>query len=104
MAQNMYDGMDGLLGFQWDEEKNLLNQRKHGVSFEEARIVFYDPQHLVLDDLSHSKVEKRFFCYGKATQGILTVRFTLRDNRIIRIIGAAYWRQGKGIYEKENGC
>jgi uncharacterized DUF497 family protein len=33
--------MEGL-SFTWDENKNLLNQDKHGVSFEEARAVFYD--------------------------------------------------------------
>jgi len=33
--------------------------------------------------------------------GVLTVRFTYRNNRI-RIIGAGFWRKGKDIYEKQN--
>ena len=36
--------------FEWDEAKNLSDQRKHGVSFEEASRVFFDPLHIVVDD------------------------------------------------------
>jgi uncharacterized DUF497 family protein len=36
--------------FEWDEAKNLSNQRKHGVSFEEASQVFLDPLHIVVAD------------------------------------------------------
>jgi hypothetical protein len=36
--------------FEWDEAKNLSNQHKHGVSFEEASRVFFDPLHIVVDD------------------------------------------------------
>ncbi|MBW2108807.1 MAG: BrnT family toxin [Deltaproteobacteria bacterium] len=45
--------------------------------------------------------EKRYYCLGKVSDGILTVRFTYRTHRI-RIIGAGYWRKGKKIYEREN--
>lgn len=38
------------LKFAWDEEKNLSNQRKHGVSFELAARVFLDPLHLSVQD------------------------------------------------------
>jgi len=41
------------------------------------------------------------FAFGRVGEGILTVRFTYRS-RIIRIIGAGYWRKGKAIYEREN--
>ncbi|MGP1473933.1 MAG: NFACT family protein [Treponema sp.] len=43
--------------------------------------------------------EKRYFCIGKTDEGILTVRFTIRDQNI-RIFGAGYWRQGKKLYEE----
>ena len=36
--------------FTWDEDKNLSNQRKHGVSFELAARVFLDPLHLSVQD------------------------------------------------------
>lgn len=60
-----------------------------------------DPQRVIARDLAHSKSEERFYCFGSAGGGILTVRFTYR-NEVIRIISAGYWRKGKRIYEQEN--
>ena len=84
--------------FEWDEDKDRLNQGKHGVSFSFAQHVFADPCRVIAIDTSHSGQEKRLYCIGKAGDGILTVRFTYRD-QIIRIFGAGYWRKGKKIYE-----
>ena len=56
--------------FEWDDTKDEINKRKHGIS-------------------------------GKVDDEIVTLRFTVRGNKI-RIIGAGYWRKGKKIYEKEN--
>ena len=86
------------LHFEWDEKKNGENFAKHGVSFEEAKLAFYDEQRIIIDDLEHSKSEKRFFCVGYVDRKIITVRFTER-NEIIRIFGAGYWRRGRKIYE-----
>ena len=41
--------------FEWDKNKNLSNQDKHKISFEEAETVFYDFEALVIDDPEHSK-------------------------------------------------
>lgn len=87
--------------FEWDDSKDATNQKKHGVSFYEAQEAFFDPKRLIAKDLDHSHKEKRFFCFGKVGDGIMTVRFTYRDN-VIRIIGAGYWRKGRKIYEQEN--
>lgn len=87
--------------FEWDPEKDLVNQAKQGVSFSEAQVAFTDPDRVIAQDLSHSHSEKRFYCFGKAGEGILTVRFTYRRG-LIRIIGAGYWRKGRQIYEREN--
>jgi uncharacterized DUF497 family protein len=87
--------------FEWNEKKNIKNQEKHGVSFYKAQYAFSDPKRVILEDLSHSNSEKRYYCVGKIDDGILTVRFTYRKNKI-RIIGAGYWRKGKRIYEKKN--
>ncbi len=87
--------------FQWDENKEKVNEKKHGVSFSVAQLAFLDSKRVVLEDVSHSQKEKRFYCIGRVTEGILTVRFTYRDKQI-RIIGAGYWRKGKRIYEKQN--
>lgn len=87
--------------FEWDEEKNAENLRKHGVDFETAQYTFIDPKRVIAEDLAHSKTEKRYYVFGNVKGGVLTVRFTYRNNRI-RIIGAGYWRKGKKIYEKQN--
>ena len=89
--------------FEWDEAKNLSNLKKHGVSFYEAQYAFFDQNRIIAEDVSHSKEEKRYYCFGldKDQTGILTVRFTYRDKRI-RIIGAGYWRKGKKLYEQTN--
>ncbi|MBK7105290.1 MAG: BrnT family toxin [Ignavibacteriae bacterium] len=87
--------------FEWDDLKNLINEEKHGLSFEKAQFAFSDPQRVIAEDIEHSKIEKRYYCFGKINNEIVTVRFTLRKNKI-RIIGAGYWRKGKQIYEKEN--
>ena len=87
--------------FEWDPEKDLVNLIKHGVSFSEAQTAFTDPDRIIAEDLSHSYGEKRYYCFGKFGDGILTVRFTYRRGRI-RIFGAGYWRKGKQIYEHEN--
>ena len=87
--------------FEWDDNKDKVNQKKHGVSFALAQVAFLDHQRLILKDLEHSSEEDRFYCLGKVSGGVLTVRFTYRSNKI-RIFGAGYWRKGKKIYEKEN--
>lgn len=87
--------------FEWDPIKDKVNQEKHGVSFALAQLAFIDPHRVILEDIEHSEDEKRFYCVGKVSDGIMTVRFTFR-NKKIRIIGAGYWRKGKKIYEKEN--
>jgi len=85
--------------FEWDEAKDRVNQRKHGVSFATAREAFYDPCLVLQRDSLHSTpAEERFFCYGKVGSRVLTVRFTVRNGNI-RIYGAAYWRQGAKLYE-----
>ncbi|MFC1616798.1 BrnT family toxin [Candidatus Margulisiibacteriota bacterium] len=87
--------------FEWHENKNQENIKKHNISFEEAQYAFSDQFRIIAKDLEHSKSEARYFCFGKIDDEIVTVRFTYRDGKI-RIIGAGYWRKGKKIYEKEN--
>ena len=88
--------------FEWDTNKDLSNQEKHGVSFIIAQYAFADPSRVILEDVTHStETEKRYFCLGKVGEGILTARFTYREQRI-RIFGAGYWRKGRRIYEQQN--
>ena len=87
--------------FEWDPEKDQENQDKHGVTFAKAQLAFADPTRVIAEDLSHSARENRYYCFGLVEGGILTVRFTYRDD-VVRIFGAGYWRRGKAIYEREN--
>ena len=87
--------------FDWDPKKDIENQQKHGVSFSHAQYAFADPLRVIAEDVSHSGQEKRYYCFGQVAGGVLTVRFTFRED-VIRIIGAGYWRKGKAIYEREN--
>ena len=87
--------------FEWDVEKDLENQAKHGVSFAQAQYAFADPRRVIAEDLSHRQTEQRYYGFGAVGDGILTVRFTYRRG-IIRIFGAGYWRKGRQIYEREN--
>mgnify|MGYP006448502191 CR=1 FL=1 len=87
--------------FEWDKVKDTENQKKHGISFEEAKCAFFDEFRVIAEDLGHSSDEERYFCFGKVGEGVLTVRFTFRDMKI-RIFGAGYWRKGRKVYEKEN--
>jgi len=52
------------LRFVWDERKNSINKRKHGVSFEEGQTVFADEYALLIHDPDHSSEEDRFLILG----------------------------------------
>lgn len=90
-----------LARFEWDATKDRENQAKHGVAFTTAQLAFADPRRVIAEDLSHSSAERRYFCFGRVSGGVLSVRFTYRKGAI-RIFGAGYWRKGKRIYEQEN--
>jgi uncharacterized DUF497 family protein len=87
--------------FEWDEDKDRENRIKHKVSFSLAQRAFLDPCRIIVEDISHSGEEERFYCIGRVNNGIMTVRFTFRA-KVIRIFGAGYWRKGKKIYEEQN--
>lgn len=82
--------MKTLLQFEWDPNKNRINQQKHKVSFEEATTAFYDPCAVVLTDPEHSEVEERFVLLGFSSLArLLMVCHCIRgeDNKI-RLISA----------------
>lgn len=76
--------------FAWDEHKNETNKKKHGISFEEARTVFYDVEALLIDDPEHSKDEDRFIILGFSNRAnLLVVCHCYRASEtVIRIISA----------------
>ena len=76
-----------VLRFEWDEKKNAKNKKKHGVSFEEAAMVFSDPRRYEQYDAVHSLFERRWITIGLTGIKALFVSFTERNNKI-RIISA----------------
>jgi uncharacterized protein len=78
------------LHVEWDERKNAENQRKHGVSFEEAQTAFLDDHALLIDDPDHSAEEDRFILLGvSAALRLLVVCHCHRESSaVVRIISA----------------
>ena len=73
----------------WDEAKNLSNQKKHGVSFEEAETVFYDDEALLKYDENHSQDEERFVMMGMSeARRVLVVCHCYRMGDVLRLISA----------------
>ena len=78
------------LQFEWDDRKAAANQKKHGVSFEEARTVFLDEQARLIDDPDHSEDEERFVMLGlsSALRLLLVCHCYRSDDGKIRLISA----------------
>ena len=76
--------------FAWDDRKNRLNRIKHGVSFEEAKTVFYDENAIEFPDPDHSEREDRFLMLGVSYRlRMLIVCHCFREgDSTIRIISA----------------
>lgn len=78
-----------MIRFEWDESKNKLNRKKHGIWFEEAQQVFDDPSAIRFYDTEHSDKEDRFLMLGAMESGRVTVVvFCERIEDVIRIISA----------------
>ena len=79
-----------MIEFEWNKAKATSNLRKHGVSFEEARSVFFDEFALQFFDEAHSDDEERFIMLGRSIESrVLVVCHCERDSaNIIRIISA----------------
>jgi len=80
----------GTIEFQWDKKKASSNQNKHGVSFDEAKTVFYDESAIIISDPDHSEHEERFVIIGRSSLAkVLIVCHCYREpESIIRIISA----------------
>lgn len=78
------------MNFQWDEAKNRLNRKKHGIWFEEAQTVFVDEKARVFYDEDHSHHEERYIIVGtSAVSRLLVVVHCFRQSKnTVRIISA----------------
>lgn len=92
--------------FEWDEQKNHENQKKHGVGFEIARLVFDDSLHLSRRDREHDGEERWLTMGTVAGTVVLIVAHTTReehDEEVIRIISARKaTRRERRAYEEES--
>jgi len=78
------------LEFEWDKKKDKINTKKHGVSFNEARTVFYDEQAIQFYDPEHSDEEDRFILLGTSfkLKTLVVCHCFREENEKIRIISA----------------
>ena len=78
------------MNVEWDENKNQINQRKHGISFEEAQAVFEDEHAILFDDPDHSESEERFLLIGldRKTRVCIVSHCYRGTDETIRIISA----------------
>ncbi len=77
------------MDFEWDDEKDLSNQRKHSVSFSEAQRLFEsEAQILEIFDADHSDLEDRFIAIGPIDRGLVLVVYSEPEEGVIRFIGA----------------
>ncbi len=88
--------------FEWDAKKNSSNQKKHGISFEEAKTIFTDQFARMIADPEHSEKEDRFILLGTSLHArLLVVCHCIRQNDSIRIISARKAdKQELNIYEE----
>ena len=77
-----------LFTFEWDPAKADENERKHGVSFEEASSSFADPESLTVYDPEHSENEDRYVLLGMSAKGRLLVVTHLERGDNIRLVSA----------------
>lgn len=78
--------------FEWDPQKSKLNEKKHGVSFEEAREVFDDPLQTALLDKRFGYFEERWITIGATKKRRIVVAANLfyddEQEEVVRIISA----------------
>lgn len=94
------------LNFEWDKKKAGTNKKKHGVSFDEARSVFYDENAIEFYDPDHSSEEDRFILIGTShkLKTLVVCHCFRKEGKTVRIISARkadkdeakfYWSERK---------
>ena len=91
------------MNFEWDPEKDRLNRKQHGVSFDEAKELFSgDDDYLEIYDAEHSYDEDRFIGIGPIQPGLLLVVYTERSEETIRIISARWAIESEARLFRQN--
>ena len=92
-----------MIEFDWDDNKAISNVRKHGVSFEEAKSVFYDEQALQFYDGDSSEIgEDRFLILGMSAESrvLMICHCEKESGQVIRIISARKATKNEQRYYK----
>jgi uncharacterized DUF497 family protein len=93
-----------MINFSWDDRKNEANKKKHGVSIDEAKTVFYNENAIRYFDPEHSADEDRFLMVGvsQKLRILIVCHYFVKEDSVIRIISArkvgkseedVYWRE-----------
>ena len=85
------------LTVEWDVDKNEINKKKHGISFEAAALVFADEHYLELYDDEHSIDEDRYIAIG-LVEDILFVVHTMRNENVRMISARLATKQERRFY------
>jgi uncharacterized protein len=92
--------------FEWDEAKSRANENKHGVTFVEAKSVFFEEGALLFDDPDHSEEEQRFLLLGPSAlmRVLVVVHCWMEEDGAIRIISARpATRREREAYRTQGG-
>ncbi len=87
--------------FEWDPAKAAMNRAKHGVTFEEAQTVFFNPLAVIFEDEAHAGDEPREILIGhSARQRLLLVCFIERGRHIRLLSARRATRKERNEYEE----
>ncbi|PJC33522.1 hypothetical protein CO051_01360 [Candidatus Roizmanbacteria bacterium CG_4_9_14_0_2_um_filter_39_13] len=89
------------IAFEWDEGNKDKNWKKHTIHYKEIEEVFFNRSIKIFPDSRHSQKEKRFLAYGRThSDRLLTIIFTVRNNKIRIISARRQSKKERSIYEK----
>ena len=89
-----------MVEFEWNPAKNKANLKRHGVSFEEAKSVFYDDYAVQFYDENHSEQEDRFLLLGMSNRSklLMIVHYERDNGNKIRLISARKATSNESTY------
>lgn len=91
-----------IVGFEWDEGNIEKSYKKHGITPKETEELFLDEHVLLVEDIKHSQIEKRFIAIGKTIQQkLLFAVFIIRNSRIRTISVRRANNKERRKYEKK---
>ena len=101
----MYTVSMNSIAFEWDSVKASANKKKHGISFDEAKTVFFDENAVVIHDPGHSNHEERFVILGMSvvSRMLVVIHCYRKNDQVIRIISARKATKNESIQYRNGG-